>query len=62
MGANEMMKGLIAALLLPLLVACENNTASSPLVGNWITESCEQMRDANNQPLDTGCGASMSSQ
>lgn len=52
MGANEMMKGLIAALLLPLLVACENNTASSPLVGNWITESCEQMRDANNQPLD----------
>lgn len=51
-GANKMMKGLIAALLLPLLVACDNSTASSPLVGNWITESCEQMKDANDQPLD----------
>ncbi len=47
-----MIKRLIAASLLPLLVACENNTASSPLVGNWITESCERLEDANGQPLD----------
>jgi len=47
-----MMKGLIAASLLLFLSACENNTASSPLVGNWITESCEQMRDANDAPMD----------
>ena len=47
-----MMKGLIAASLLLFLSACDNNTSSSPLVGNWITESCEQMSDTNGAPMD----------
>ena len=47
-----MMKGLITISLLLFLSACENNTAISPLAGNWITESCEQADDANGKPLD----------
>ncbi len=47
-----MQKGMLVAAFLPLFVACGSITDSSPLVGRWITESCEQLTDDNANLID----------
>ena len=34
-------------LLVILLTGCDNSTVNSPLVGSWLTQSCEQIPDGN---------------
>jgi hypothetical protein len=36
-------------LLLFTLIGCENSTVNSPILGSWITQSCQQLTDFNGE-------------
>lgn len=46
--------GILSSLILLLLTGCENNNNGdqSPLLGAWVTESCDQASDSNGAPID----------
>lgn len=34
------------------LISCNNSTENSAIISSWVTDTCEQLADSNNQPVN----------